>query len=99
MTNRPKPRPATTSSWDIYLARHMPAKWLGTVEATDADAAIEQAVKEFDVTNPKTLMAGRRREPPDPHPPPTAPPGPHPRAGTPRFGPAQLYPRRPAQHL
>jgi len=39
----------------------MPAKWLGTVEATDADAAIEQAVKEFDVTNPKSLMAVRRR--------------------------------------
>jgi Ser/Thr protein kinase RdoA (MazF antagonist) len=56
-----KPRPATTSSWDIYLARHMPAKWLGTVEATDADAAIEQAVKEFDVTDPKTLIAVRRR--------------------------------------
>jgi len=43
MTKRPKPRPATTSSWDIYLARHSPAKWIGTVEAVDADAAIEEA--------------------------------------------------------
>jgi len=47
MTKRPKPRPATTSSWDIYLARHSPAKWIGTVEAVDADAAIEQAVKQL----------------------------------------------------
>jgi Ser/Thr protein kinase RdoA (MazF antagonist) len=61
MTKRPKPRPATTSSWDIYLARHTPAKWLGTVEAVDADAAIEQAVKQFDVRDPKTLIAVRRR--------------------------------------
>jgi Ser/Thr protein kinase RdoA (MazF antagonist) len=61
MTKRPKPRPATMSSWDIYLARHTPAKWLGTVEAFDADAAIEQAVKQFDVKDPKTLVAVRRR--------------------------------------
>jgi Ser/Thr protein kinase RdoA (MazF antagonist) len=61
MTKRPKPRPATTTSWDIYLARHTPAKWLGTVEAVDADPAIEQAVKQFDVRDPKTLIAVRRR--------------------------------------
>jgi len=25
--------------WDVHLARHTPAKWIGTVEAVDADAA------------------------------------------------------------
>ena len=29
--------------WDVYLARHTPAKWIGTVEAVDADAAIAEA--------------------------------------------------------
>jgi hypothetical protein len=45
MTKRAKPRPATTSSWNIYLAHHSPAKWIGTVEAVDADAAIAEAAK------------------------------------------------------
>jgi hypothetical protein len=49
---RPVPRkqqPPPPSSWDIYLARHTPAKWIRTVEATDADAAIEEAVKELGI--------------------------------------------------
>src|SRR5258706_12079879 len=45
MTRRSKPRPATISSWHIYLARHSPAKWIGTVEAVDAGAAIAEAVQ------------------------------------------------------
>jgi len=36
-------------SWAIYLARSKPAKWLGTVEAADADEAIEAATREFAV--------------------------------------------------
>ena len=27
--------PSPPISWDIYLARHTPAKWIGTVEAVD----------------------------------------------------------------
>ncbi len=61
MTKRPKPRPATTSSWDIYLARHSPSKWIGTVEAVDADAAIAEALKLFDVKEPRKLIAVQRR--------------------------------------
>jgi hypothetical protein len=34
--------------WDIYLARSTPAKLIGTVEAPDADAAIEAAILEFE---------------------------------------------------
>ena len=45
--------------WDIYLARAK-ATYLGTVEALTADAAIEVAVKEFDVKDPKRLIAVRR---------------------------------------
>ena len=61
MTKRAKPRPATMSSWDIYLARHSPAKWIGTVEAVDANAAIVEAAKLFDVKEPRKLIAAQRR--------------------------------------
>ncbi len=61
MTKRAKPRPATMSSWDIYLARHSPAKWIGTVEAVDANAAIVEAAKLFDVKEPRKLIAVQRR--------------------------------------
>jgi hypothetical protein len=47
-------------SWDVYLARYTPVKWIGTVEATDADAAIAQAMNAFDVEEPKRLIAVRR---------------------------------------
>ena len=53
----PKPRPP--QRWDIYFARHTQAKVRGTVEATDADAAIEAAVKEFGI-EAKLLIAVRR---------------------------------------
>jgi hypothetical protein len=61
MTKRAKPRPATASSWDIYLARHSPAKWIGTVEAVDANAAIAEAATLFDVKEPRRLIAVQRR--------------------------------------
>ena len=61
MTKRPRVVSANPVTWDIYLARHMPAKLLGTVEATDADAAIEAEAKLFDVPDPGKLIAVRRR--------------------------------------
>jgi hypothetical protein len=41
MTKRIKPRPVTSSSWNIY-PQHSPAKWIGTVETVDKEAAIEK---------------------------------------------------------
>jgi hypothetical protein len=57
------PPPAKVDSllvWEIYQARSTPAKYIGTVEATDADTAIEAAAKEFNVEDPKRLIAVRR---------------------------------------
>jgi hypothetical protein len=48
-------------TWDIYLAHHTPARLLGTVEATDADAAIEAAAKLFDVPDLRKLIPVRRQ--------------------------------------
>jgi len=47
--------------WDIYVARYSAAKWIGTVEAVDADAAIAEALKLFDVKEPRKLIAVQRR--------------------------------------
>ena len=53
---------STNSQWDIYVVRSTPArKWLGTVEATDVDAAVAEALWRFDVKEPNKLMAVRRR--------------------------------------
>jgi GTP pyrophosphokinase len=54
-------RPSPAPNWDVYLARHTPAKLVGTVEAGDVDAAIEKAAKEFNVPNPRKLIAVQRR--------------------------------------
>jgi len=56
MTNEPPP-----TSWDIYLARHAPAKWIRTVEAADADAAIKEPAKKLNVQDIRKLIAVRRR--------------------------------------
>jgi len=65
MANQPPSRVRTVSSnseWDIYVVRPVSAKkWLGTVEATDVDAAIAEAAWRFDVKEPNTLFAVRRR--------------------------------------
>jgi hypothetical protein len=45
-------------SWSVYLA-NTPAQWLGTVDASTADDAIEVAARKFD-TEPERLMAVRR---------------------------------------
>ena len=60
MTQHHKPRAATSSSWNVYLARYSPAKWIGTVEAIDANAAIAEATKLFKVDDPRKLIAVRR---------------------------------------
>jgi hypothetical protein len=46
--------------WDIYRAAAK-AKWIGTVEAVDADAAIKDAAKEFNIEDPKKLIAVPQR--------------------------------------
>ena len=55
-------------SWDIYTARRTPAKLLGIIEAQDADLAIVEAMKEFEISDPERLVAVRRasRVGPDP---------------------------------
>jgi hypothetical protein len=45
-------------SWSVYLA-NTPAQWLGTVDASTADEAIEVAARRFD-EEPERLMAVRR---------------------------------------
>jgi len=63
MVNR-RPRnqqPLAANLLDIYLARHTPAKWIGTEEAADADAAIKERAKQFDIQDTKKLTAVRRR--------------------------------------
>jgi hypothetical protein len=54
MPSKPKPLP----KWEIYIARAKGVR-LGTVEAADADAAIEAAAKEFG-QDPKRLIAVQR---------------------------------------
>jgi hypothetical protein len=49
--------------WSIYLLRASPAKFVGVVDAPDADAAIEKAIKEFEIKDPsrqQRLIAIRR---------------------------------------
>jgi hypothetical protein len=59
MPKRPSPDQSTSLSWDIYRAASK-AKWIGSIEAADADAAIEAAAKEF-ATDAGKLIAVRRR--------------------------------------
>ena len=58
MPRKPRPLPA----WDIFLACSTSAKFIGRVEAADAEAAIEAAVKEFEIAEAqaKRLIAARR---------------------------------------
>lgn len=59
MTKRPRVVSSNPVTWDIYQVRRTPAKWLGSIEAADADEAIEAAAKEFKI-EPKRLIAVRR---------------------------------------
>jgi len=54
-----KPKSSPLLSWDIYRAAAK-AKWIGTVQATEADTAIREAAKEYKVQDPKRLIAVRR---------------------------------------
>jgi hypothetical protein len=45
----------------MYQARHTPAKWIGTLQAVDADTAIKDAGKEFNIEDTKKLIAVQRR--------------------------------------
>jgi hypothetical protein len=55
MTKRPRLVSSNPVTWDIYQA----VKWLGTVEAANAQEAVEAAAKEFG-QEAKRLMAVRR---------------------------------------
>jgi hypothetical protein len=56
MLKRPSPpQPPPLSSWDIYRAASK-ARWIGTVEAADADAAIKATAIEFK-TDARRLIA------------------------------------------
>ena len=44
---------------DIYRAAAK-AKWIGTVEAADADAAIREAAKLYNIEDTKKLLAVQR---------------------------------------
>jgi hypothetical protein len=59
-TTTPPPKPPL--QWEIYLARSTPAKYVGTVEAADAEAATKAAIKEFNIAEAqaKRLIAVRR---------------------------------------
>jgi hypothetical protein len=51
-------------SWSIYRLRGTPAVFVGDVEAPDEKAAIEKAIKDFNITDTeqqKRLIAQRRR--------------------------------------
>ena len=52
----------TLPRWRIIRLKATPAVELGTVEASDADKAIELAIKEFEITNPQhqRRLAARR---------------------------------------
>ena len=50
-----------TQSWDIYLARRTPAKWIGTVKAVDFEAAIKEATQRFEVQAARKLLVVRQR--------------------------------------
>jgi hypothetical protein len=41
-----KPEPPKPTNWDVYRAASK-ARWIGSVEAADTDAAIGPAAKEF----------------------------------------------------
>ena len=56
--------------WRIIRLKASPAVEIGTVEAPDADTAIQVAIKEFEITNPEHQRPGRttRGVGPWPHP-------------------------------
>jgi hypothetical protein len=47
-------------SSDVYLARYTPAKWIGTAEAVNFDAATAAPTKELEAAELKRVIAARR---------------------------------------
>jgi hypothetical protein len=45
----------------LYLGQHWPAKWIGTVEAVDKNAATEEAAEFFKTNDRRKLIAVQRR--------------------------------------
>ena len=54
---KPEPPPKSVS-WDIYRAASK-ARFIGIVDAADADEAVEKATNEFQVIGARRLLAGR----------------------------------------
>jgi hypothetical protein len=57
LPRKPEPRPL---KWDVYRAAAK-ARWIGTVEAPTADAAIKIAAEEYKIADPRRLIAVQRR--------------------------------------
>jgi hypothetical protein len=60
---RAMPKPKSTPTWRIHVIRKK-GEYLGTVEAPTAEAAVQVAIKEYDITDPerrKRLVASRVR--------------------------------------
>jgi hypothetical protein len=51
------PEPPNPTSWDTYCAAYK-AKWIGSVEAADADATIDAAAKEFKIDSCRLTQHG-----------------------------------------
>jgi 1,2-phenylacetyl-CoA epoxidase PaaB subunit len=54
-----KPKPPRLVAWDVYRAAHKP-KIVGSVQAADADEAVQKAAQEFKV-DAWHLIAVQRR--------------------------------------
>jgi len=54
-----KPEPPTAVTWDVYRAAHKP-KIVGSVQAADADEAVQKAAREFKVDAWRLIAVHRR---------------------------------------
>jgi hypothetical protein len=54
-----KPEPPKAVTWDVYRAAHKP-KIVGSVQAVDADEAIQKAAQEFKVDAWRLIAVPRR---------------------------------------
>ena len=52
---------AKTYRWSIYRLRGTPAAFLGSVEAADEKAAVEVAIEQFGIDDPRTSGGGSSR--------------------------------------
>ena len=54
-----KPEPPTPITWDVYRAAHKP-KIVGSMQASDADEAVQKAAQEFKVDAWRLIAVQRR---------------------------------------